>query len=78
MSKVPFLSFLFATIWVTFYGLSSTAFYAKYSTPIIIATFIPTAILVTLICNEFCKLDSKLEDLETRLDELEQKIEEEE
>lgn len=78
MSKVPFLSFLFATIWVTYYGLFSTEFYAKYSTPITIVVFVLTAVLVNVICSEFCKLDSKLEDLETRLDELEKKSEEEE
>ena len=78
MAKVPFLSFLFASIWVTFYSISSTAFYEKYSTPIVIATFILSSILVTLICREFSILDEKLEDLETRMDELEQKIEEEE
>lgn len=78
MAKVPFLSFLFATIWITYYGLSTTEFYAKYSSPIVIATFILSSILVTLICREFSILDEKLEDLETRMDELEQKIEEEE
>lgn len=71
MAKVPFLSFLFATIWVSFYCLSSTAFYEKYSNPILVAYFISTAIIVTLICNEFCKLDSKLEDLEDRIKKLE-------
>ena len=78
MAKVPFLSFFFALIWITYYGLSSTEFYAKYSTPIVIATFVFTSILVTLICREFCILDDELEDLEKRLNELEKKVESEE
>lgn len=77
MAKVPFLSLFFTLIWVTYYGLSSTVFYEKYSTPIIIALFISTAILVTLICNEFCKLDGKLEDLEDRIKKLEEDEEDE-
>ena len=78
MAKVPFLSFFFALVWITYYGLSSTEFYAKYSIPIIIATFILTSIPITLICIEFCKLDDELEYLETRLNELEKKVESEE
>ena len=78
MAKVPFLSLFFALILVTYYGISSTEFYAKYSTPIVIATFVLTSILVILICREFCILDGKLEDLENRLSELEKKSEEEE
>ena len=75
MAKLPFLSFLLATIWMIFYGLSSTEFYEKYFIPIIIIAFVFTSILVTMICSEFCKLDDKLEDLETKLNELEKKVE---
>lgn len=52
MAKVPFLSFLFATIWMTYYGLFSTEFYAKYSTPITVVVFVLTGILVNVICSE--------------------------